>query len=457
MTVLTAVLVTIFLACCFACLGDILIQRRSAGLLEWNQSFLVGLSLAGTILFPLSWLFRGGALLLVAACLVGACAARLLRPLQWPRSDEVHSVRPLRSEPVSVALIILIAVLAIQFNVQNLRLTYVWDGYQVWATRALILYHGGALGKVWLSPGYDQRLLAYPPMVPLYEALVSLLRGGFEWNALKPVFGFFYVSMLISTFQAAANLVSRPVALGATALLACLPAVSTGSSIGGYADMPQAALAAGVIAAILGLRSTSRIGWRSPVPWLVGGLIAVKSEGTILALIVCAILILWKLTAAPDNLRADFRRYWQAMTVVLGCLALRWLYVAWLQFDDSTYGPLDRAHFLRAWQNLLLVVTNCSARMLDVAEWGVFWPAFFMSALLLAIAGTRRERLLVAGTLAAVLAYTSTFCFTNWDIALQIHDAYNRLLAQLAPPAAISIAAAWAHIRGVAPDRSQSV
>ncbi len=455
MTVLMAVLVTIFLACCFACLGDLLIQRRSTGLLEWNQSFLVGLSLAGTLLFPLSWLFRGNALLLVAACLGGACGVRFLRRPKRPQSpDEVHSVGSLRSEPASLALLVLIAILAIQFNVQNLRLTYVWDGYQVWATRALILYHDGALGKVWLSPGYDQRLLAYPPMVPLYEALVSLLRGGFDWNALKPVFGFFYVSMLISTFQAAANLVSRPVALGATALLACLPAVSSGSSIGGYADVPQAALAAGVVAAILELRSTSRIGWRSPAPWLVGGLIAVKSEGTILALIACAILVLWTLTAAPDNLPANLRRYWQAMAVVFGCLALRWIYVAWLQFDDSTYGPLDKAHFLRAWQNLLLVVTNCSARMLDVTEWGVFWPAFFISALMLAIAGARRERLLVAGTLAAVLAYTSTFCFTNWDIALQIHDAYNRLLAQLAPLAAISIAAAWARLRGVSPERS---
>jgi hypothetical protein len=435
-----------------------LIDRRSTSVLQWNQSFLTGLSLAGTLLFPLSWLFRGSALVLVAICLVGACALRFLRPSRRPQSldEDDHSIRHLRSEPASVVFLALIAILAIQFNVQNLRLTYVWDGYQVWATRALILYHDGALGKVWLSPGYDQRLLAYPPMVPLYEALVSMLRGGFDWNVLKPVFGFFYVSMLLSTFQAAASFVSRPVALGAVLLLACLPAVSTGSSIGGYADIPQAALAAGVVAAVLGLRSDSRIGWRSPAPWLLGGLIAVKSEGTILALIVCAILVLW-LTAAPHDLAEDFRRYWQAIAVVFGCFVLRWFYVAWLQFNDSTYGPLDKAHFLRAWQNLLLVITNCSARMLDVAEWGVFWPSFLISVFVLAVAGSRRERLLVTGTLAAVFAYTSTFCFTNWDIALQIHDAYNRLLSQLAPVAAISMAAAWARIRGVSPERCRRV
>jgi len=450
MTLLAAVFITALVAYCFACLGDILLRRRSAGLLEWNQSFLVGLSLAATLLFPLSLLFRGSALLLVVLCLVGAGVARFRRrphqPLESP--DQVHFLLHLLSEPVSLALLIFVAALAIQFNVENLRLSYFWDGYQVWATRAMMLYDNGALSKVWLSPGYDQRLLAYPPMVPLYEALVSRLRGGFDWNALKPVFGFFYISMLMSTFQAARNLVSRPVALGAAALLACLPAVSTRFSIGGYADMPQAALAAGVIAALLGLRFNGKMGWRSPVPWLVGGLIVVKSEGTILALIVCAILIFWRLIAVPEGFLADCRRHWQAMAVVFGCLALRWLYVAWLQFADSTYGPLDSAHFLRAWQNLLLVATNCAGRMMNVAEWGVFWPAFLMSALLIAIFGARRERLLVAGTLAAVLAYTSTFLFTNWDIALQIHDAYDRLLAQLAPAAAISIGAAYARLSG---------
>ncbi len=460
MTILAAVLITALLAYCFACLGELLIQRRSAGLLGWNQSFLVGLSLAGTLLFPLSLLFGGSSLLLIALCLVGAGVARLLparlrrqSPQSLESPDLVHPLCHLRSEPASIALLIFVAGLVIQFNLQNLRLSYFWDGYQVWATRALILDHNGALSKVWLSPGYDQRLLAYPPMVPLYEALVSRLRGGFEWNALKPVFGFFYISMLMSTFQAARNLVSRPVALGVAALLACLPAVSTRFSVGGYADMPQAALAAGVIVALLALRFDEKIGWRGPVPWLVGGLIVVKSEGTVLALIVCAILFSYRLMAAPDGFLADCRRHWQSIAVVFGCLVLRWLYVEWLQFGDSTYGPLDSVHLLRAWQNLLLVATNCAGRMMNVGEWGVFWPAFLISALFIAIFGARRERFLVAGTVAAVLAYTSTFLFTNWDIALQIHDAYDRLLAQLAPAAAISIGAAYARMRGSLPVR----
>lgn len=457
MTTAAAILITVFLAWCFVCLGDILIQRRSADLLQWNQSFLVGLSLAATLLFPLSLLFRGSALLLVALCLILAGAARLLRQPSRPGKlpHEVRAPRQLRSEPASVTLLLLIVALAVQFNVQNLRLSYFWDGYQVWATRALMLYDNGALSKVWLSPGYDQRLLAYPPMVPLYEALVSRLRGGFEWNALKPLFGLFYISMLMSTFQAARSFVSRPIALGVVALLACIPAVSTRLSVGGYADIPQAALAAGVVAALFKLRADSSIGWRSPAPWLVGGLIAVKSEGTILALIVCASLVCYRIRSRRDGFLAVSRRDSQAIAVVFACLVLRWLYVAWLQFQDTTYGPLDRAHFLRAWQNLPLIATNCLHRMVDVAEWGAFWPAFLASALIVAMIGARRERFLAAGTLAAVVAYTMPFCFTNWDISLQINDAYNRLLAQLAPAAAISIGAAYARLSGGPPERGR--
>ena len=432
-------------------------RRRSTGLPDWNQSFLVGLSIAGTLLFPLSLLIRGYTLLMMAVCLVLAGVAWLRRQRTQPPALPYEAQTPRQPgwEPASVAFLCLIAILVIQFNLQNLRLSYFWDGYQVWATRALMLYDNGALTKVWLSPGYDQRLLAYPPMVPLYEALVARLGGHFEWNALKPLFGLFYTSMLISTFQAARNLVSRPIALGVVALLACVPAVSTRMSVGGYADMPQAALEAGVLAALFGLRVDAGIGWRNPAPWLVGGLIVVKSEGTILALIVCAILVCYKLLSTPDSFLAICRRYWHAMAVVLSCLVLRELYVAWLQFHDTTYGPLDRAHFLRAWQSLPLIEATCLHKMVDVAEWGALWPAFLVSALVVAMIGARRERFLVAGTLVAILAYTMPFCFTNWDISLQINDAYNRLLAELAPAAAVSIGAAYARLSGSLPGRGQ--
>jgi hypothetical protein len=88
----------------------------------------------------------------------------------------------------------------------------------------------------------------------------------------------------------------------------------------------------------------------------------------------------------------------------------------------------------------------CSPHLLNISEWGVFWPAFLGSAAILAVAGAARERALVYAMLASLTAYTSIFCSTNWELALHIHQAYSRLLVQIAPVAAIGIAAAYARL-----------
>ena len=45
-------------------------------------------------------------------------------------------------------------------------------------------------------------------------------------------------------------------------------------------------------------------------------------------------------------------------------------------------------------------------------------------------------------TVAAMGVVASVFLFTNWDIAVHVEGAYSRLLAQLAPAAAVVIGSA---------------
>ena len=47
-----------------------ILGRRPRSVADWNISFLVGLSLAATALFPLSWLLHGYALNVTAGALV---------------------------------------------------------------------------------------------------------------------------------------------------------------------------------------------------------------------------------------------------------------------------------------------------------------------------------------------------------------------------------------------------
>ncbi|WP_321472006.1 hypothetical protein [uncultured Paludibaculum sp.] len=443
MIVAAATLITVLLAVCFAGMGGLLVPRRGNSLLSWNQSFLVGISITAAAFFPLSFLFRGAALPLVGLCLAAAGLSVLFR---HPRIG-FQPIQKLRGDHASLALCLLIAAIFAQFLVQNFKFSYLWDGYQIWATKAYVLFLHGAMGKQWVPPGSQERLAVYPQMIPLYQALIARIEGPFQWEALKPVFSVFFLSLLLSTFQAARTLVDRRVALAVTLLLALLPAVSTRFSVGGYADMPQAALVAGALAALLDNSSTSQADWRSPAPWLIGGIILVKNEGLLLALILCTIVIAYVLLERSTGVLARFKQHRGAIAAATLCFALRILTILWLHVDDPTYGPLDKQHLAHAYENLVTVPRLCLLHALNLREWGLFWPVFLLAAIAIVIVGNWRERAVAAGASLAVVTYISIFYFTNWDITLHIDQAFDRLMVQVAPAAALVIAAAFARLR----------
>lgn len=452
MIAIAATLIAMVLAFCLAVVGDLLIHRQSVDLFEWNQSFLVGLSVTALAFVPASILLPGNALTATAVCLivVGLLGIRRLFGLSSPQSTQGLRFA-LQNDKRSMVFLIVIGLVFFQFIVQNARFSYFWDGYQIWATKALVMYHTGALGKQWVAPGEQERLTSYPHIVPLYEALVARIQGAFAWEALKPVFTVFYLSLLVAMVQAARLLVSLRIALAVTALVALLPAVSTRFSVGGYADMPQAAFLAATIAALLQISIDSKADWRTPAPWLIGGLALVKNEGLLLALIVCTTVIFSWLLVRPAGLRARFRPYRSATAIVAGSLSVRLLSMVWLHSNDPTYGPLDQAHFARAYANLLTVPRLCIQQMLIASEWGVFWPAFGLAVIIVALLGSQRERAVVAGTAAALAAYTSIFYMTNWELSLHISQAFNRLLVQIAPLAALAMGVAYSRVRGERP------
>jgi hypothetical protein len=339
----------------------------------------------------------------------------------------------------------MVAVVAVCFIVLSLRSTLVSDGFLTWASKAQLLYYRGGLGREWF-PGFDweSRVLPYPPMVPLYEALLCCVRGSFDVDALEPVFVIFYLSMLISTYSAARSTVSRPRALSATLLLALLPAVFTGVALGGYADMPQAACVAGVVAA--GLRDRpERNGWRSPLAWLIGSLTMIKAEGTLLAGIACLSIAFWWCFARPHRFLSRVLAEWRGAAVIGGFLAVRWSYVRWLNVpSDGTYGPLDHAHLTRALGLLGPVARLCLNMLGNPLDWALLWSAFLLAFLTLLALGSLKERCLAAATAGAIVAYSAIFLFTNWPVEVHIPNAYDRLLIHLAPAAAVSAVLAYA-------------
>ena len=443
---LPGLVATLGIAATLAGAGSLLLGRRPRSHREWNEAFLAGSGAASVLLFPLSAAFPGGAIwILFAGVLAAAAGATLLpRAKAEARSTGGGGWSALRLvKPVDAFLLLGIALSIAAFLAANGRYHLLWDGLYIWATKGMLLLDAGGLTpELWygsVAEGRVGRVVAYPPLVPLLEALAAGVRGGFDFNDAKPAFALFFLSLLSGTWSAARAILPPRGALVTTALVAALPGVSTYWAAGGYADMPQAAALVGLVAALL-RGGEDRPSWRQPAPWLFGALVSVKSEGTVLALLVLAAwgaAVLLSLGFARAARAARARA--PALLLVALFLALRMLYVRWtvapaIDNEFAPIGPSTLGPALRRFPELAALV---GAEMARVWKWGLLWPAFAAGATALVARRDPVRRVLAAATLAAVAAYLSTFLFTNWTLELHVTTALDRILSQLAPLAVL--------------------
>jgi len=433
----------------FALIGEALLGRASRTVFAWNESFLIGAGAAAAILFPLSLVTPHHALdtelgLMVVALFVAIVRRRGL-PAPSPAPERAARPGGPARDPLTLLLGAAILGLFAYFCALNHWMSHAWDSVVVFGTRAKLLFAQGGLSRWWFAEdSYDIRLLAYPPLIPLFEALFSRMRGSFEFDWLKPIFPCFYVSWILGTYAAARTLVSRRWALAAVLLVALLPEITARSAAGGYVDMPLAAFVAASAAAAL--RKDASEGWRSPLPWLLGSMTATKQEGMILALVACGAVGSFWLSEPRRRFGERLRANWSALIVVAAFIAARVGYVRWTGVHDTTWGPFDAAHVERAAHSARLVVLLCARYMLDPRMWGLFWPAFLVAAIHAARSGPTPIRLLAAATAVCAVSEAGLFLFTNWDFQVHIEGAYSRLLAQLAPAAAVVIVFAASRI-----------
>jgi hypothetical protein len=432
---LLELLLTALLAAAFASVGEIILRRRSRDPAGANESMLVGMAAFAGLLFPLSLILPHHALVAEAALLAACLSWALLRRIGRQRPGD-RIARP-AVDPAARVILGAVALGAAGFAALNFRYTYLWDGFVIWATKARLLSHFGALTRQWLVPGdvVNLRLLEYPVLVPLYEALLSLLRGAFDFDRLKPIFMVFYLSLLIGTYAAARTQLPARLAAMATLLVCLLPALSTHYAAGGYADMPQAAFVAGVVAAAMARR-------RDALPWLIGGLTTVKAEGTILAALACAgVLLFWSLESRR-NVWMRFRSELGGIAVVAAFFVVRVMYVRWIQAPELTYHNALTTALARIPHVARLCLTNLS----DPLQWGLFWPAFAVAAVVLFRRGSNLEKSLTATTAAGLGILGVPFLVTTWPVDLHVFQAYFRLVAQIAPAAAVAIVLAYARL-----------
>ena len=110
--------------------------------------------------------------------MIVAVAVAVLRRIRR-RADRSEPHTPARPrDPAALLLLLLAAAGGLAFAGLDLRYNFLWDGFAIWASKAQRLYVEGALTPTWYTGvTYDARYVSYPPAVPLYEALVGVLRG----------------------------------------------------------------------------------------------------------------------------------------------------------------------------------------------------------------------------------------------------------------------------------------
>jgi hypothetical protein len=428
-------LLTGVLAAGFAAVGEITLRRLSRSLAGANESMLVGMGVCAAALFPLSLALPRRALA-AEAMAIGACLAwAVLRRLRASRPGTPPKPPP--PDPAARWALAAAGLVAAGFAALNFRYTYLWDGFLIWATKAQLLFHEGGLTREWFAGDlYDLRHLEYPSLVALCEALVSLLRGGFDFDGLKPVFMLFFLSLMVGTYSAVRSAGSPRLAAMATLLVCLVPAVSTHTAAGALSDMPQAAVVAGVTAAAMA-------GRREALPWLIGALTTVKAEGTILAVLACLGVLLFFVL---EDRGVRFRRFAAekaGLAIVGSFFVLRLLYIRWIHAPYDVYGGGVSVALAR----VPLVAGLCLRELVDPRRWGLFWPAFALACAPAFAAGSNREKSAAAAVAAGLVVLATPFLVTTWPVELQIEQAYYRLAAQLSPAAATVMALAWATAR----------
>jgi hypothetical protein len=434
-------LLTGLLAAAFASAGETVLRRRSAGAFAWNEAFLVGAGCSAALLFPLSLLVGSRALdvlmALLGLALLRALVWRLLRRSEKP---ERPARRPYAAMDILLVALIVLAVAV--FAALSFRYTLFWDGFEIYASKAKRLYYEGGLTRDWFAEDhYDRRLLEYPPLLSMAEAMLARLRGAFDFGHFKPLFPLFYVSLILSTFAAARARASRLVALWAALLVALLPELATTQAVGGSSDMPLAAFVAGTAAACFRRES------RRALPFLIGSLAMVKNEGTILAVVASAAVLAYWSAGGLRRLVRRLRTHAGAVAVTAAFLVSRFAFLRWIDVHDGTYASIGPASIARAFERLELVARVCARFALQPEQWGLFWPAAILASVILWIRGARLERFFAGALWASVAAYTAIFLFTNWDVELQAAQAYSRLLGQLSPAALIVAALSYERLR----------
>ncbi|RPI57170.1 MAG: hypothetical protein EHM55_02850 [Acidobacteria bacterium] len=419
-------------------LGDAAVKIASRGVpLLWYErgalAWLLGTGAATIAWFLLNPLYRWVSPIWIVTGIAMTLA------LVASRSRRVERVAAVgfRFSPIDAALALVLLIQLVILGAAAMWTTLGWDGLFNFELKARLVFEHTPAGQ--LPAGYFGDATRgwshprYPPLVPFTEFWIYSWLGRVDQAAVKIVFPLFYYSLIALVCGAVRRVANRRSALVTGIALGCVPAFTLlpGAS-SGYADVPLAASVAGAACFTFVALRTGELRYAHLAAGLLVVAVWTKAEAVILAgAIGLAALgaaetigrgrlsaLLWApaLTLAP----------WSAALEVYGAQPTG-------DFRALTFSGIGSTI------DTLAVVSSTVARELILpGHWGLVWPAFFVSVLLMMAArrSTRADWFLVAAVLVPLNVYACVYLFSSWpDVREHVGFSIPRLLVPLAPVA----------------------
>lgn len=429
-------------------IGDAAAGKLAGGVrLLWYErlalAWLLGTGIATVAWFLLSPLYHW----ISPVWIVTGLALALMTSLRHQKMNPGAISRP-RLENMTPGVMFdaaLMLVLVLQFaaiGMAAVSTTLGWDGLFNFEMKARLAFEHTPFGQLpasyfsEASVGWSHQ--RYPLLVPFTEFWLYSWLGRIDQSAVKIVFPLFYVSLAALVCGAVRRLADRRSALMTAIALGFVPAITLlPGAASGYAEVPLAASVAGAACfAFVALHT------RDPRHAnLAAGLLAVavwtKAEGAILA---GAIGL-----AAIAAGRAIGRRDLSVLLWMPALALLPWsLALAFYGARPAEdFRPFALSALSGAIETFAVVLPLVARELIRPGHWGLVWPTFFASVLLM-IAARRsagEDWFLVAAVLISLSAYTFVYAFSAWpDVGEHVGFSLSRLLVPLAPVALLFIA-----------------
>jgi len=323
----------------------------------WSLSFGAGCGILSLALFHLAYWgipLSPTNILILAASLLGGLVVlcivlkRRTHKRQSSNSEGAHTVETLLiGHPLSALEWASLAVaglcVVIVFTDALSQPLLAFDGRAIWAFKAKVVYfEQGIYNEAFLDADRLHAKTRYPLLIPLTEAFIASVSGGFHEPSIKLLFPCFYVSLIWLVGSELCRACDRRYALLCTSLFASLPVFTiyaNGGAASGYADLPLALYATALATRLfrwLQERSFSNL---RPALLFASLTVFTKTEGLALLLVVflATALAAWLLYG-----RAMCSQ-WPLLLTALGgllCLAPWFLYQAKLPVVDEDFSKL---------------------------------------------------------------------------------------------------------------------